>query len=119
RRSRESGAPLFMPVLPSLSALLSRLTEEEDLAIGTPVANRARREVEGLIGFFVSNVLLRCDLPLDPALSVLQGRVRQVALAAYAHQDLPFEKVVSALAPERDPSATPVFHGAVVAHNPR
>jgi len=106
-----------MTLLTGLAALLSRLTDEEDLAIGSPIANRTHREVEGLIGCFLNTLVLRCDLQGNPELRRLQARVRQSALDAYAHQDLPFEKVVSALSPERDSGRTPLFQVMFVLQN--
>ncbi|MEA2693436.1 MAG: hypothetical protein QOJ16_2823, partial [Acidobacteriota bacterium] len=109
RLSRAQGATLFMTLLAGLAALLSRWASAEDLAVGTPIANRTRREIEGLIGFFVNTLVVRCDLSGDPGFGQLLGRVRQTTLAAYSHQDLPFEKVVEVLAPERDAGRTPLF----------
>ncbi len=112
RFSRQAGATLFMTLATGLAALLSRLTGEEDLALGSPIANRTHPEIEGLIGFFVNTLVLRSDLRGDPEMRTLLGQIRQAALVAYAHQELPFEKVVSALAalaPERDPGRTPLF----------
>ncbi|MFL6195586.1 MAG: non-ribosomal peptide synthase/polyketide synthase [Thermoanaerobaculia bacterium] len=110
--SAAQGATLFMTLLAAFQALLHRHTGQEDLAVGTPVANRARPEVEGLIGFFVNTLVLRADLSGDPAFAGLLGRVRETALAAYAHQDLPFERLVEELAPGRDLSRTPLFQVA-------
>ncbi len=109
RLSRSAGGTLFMTLLAGFSALLARITGQEDLAVGTPIANRTRRESEGLIGFFVNTLVLRSDLSGDPEFRQLLSRVRRTTLAAYAHQDLPFEKVVEAVTAERDPGRTPVF----------
>jgi amino acid adenylation domain-containing protein len=106
--SRERGATLFMTLLAGFDALLYRLTGEPDLLVGTPVANRNRAETEPLIGFFVNTLALRADLADDPAFEELLARTRETALAAYAHQDLPFERLVEELSPERDLSRTPI-----------
>ncbi|MEA2693150.1 MAG: hypothetical protein QOJ16_2537, partial [Acidobacteriota bacterium] len=109
RLAREEGATLFMTLLAGLSALLARYAGQEDVAVGSAVANRTHRESEPLIGFFVNTLVLRADLAGDPGFRQALGRARQTALAAYAHQDLPFEKLVLALSPERDTSRTPLF----------
>jgi len=110
-----SGATPFMVWFAGFAALLSRLTGEADLAIGTAVANRTRVETEGLIGLFVNSLVVRADLTGDPSFSVLLGRVRASALWAFAHQDLPFEKLVEALAPVRALSHAPLFQAMLVA----
>jgi amino acid adenylation domain-containing protein len=107
--ARRSGATLFIVLLAGFDALLHRHSGQRDLAVGTPVAGRSRPEVEGLIGFFVNTLVLRADLGGDPAFGELVARVRETALAAYAHQDLPFEQLVEELAPERDLARTPLF----------
>ena len=103
------GATLFMTLLAAFGALLSRYSGQSDLVIGTPIANRTRSELEGLIGFFVNTLALRLDLSGDPSFTVLLERVRTVATEAYAHQDLPFEMLVARLAPERHLSQAPIF----------
>jgi amino acid adenylation domain-containing protein len=107
--SREHGATMFMTVFAVLAVLLSRYTGQEDVAAGTPVAGRNRAETEDLIGFFVNTLVLRADLSGNPDIPGLLGRVREMALGAYAHQDVPFEQLVDALAPVRDRSRTPLF----------
>ena len=98
-----------MTLLAAFGALLSRYSGQSDLVIGTPIANRTRSELEGLIGFFVNTLALRLDLSGDPSFTTLLERVRVVATGAYAHQDLPFEMLVAKLAPERHLSHTPLF----------
>ena len=85
--------------------------------VGTDVANRQRDEIEGLIGFFANQLVLSTDLSGDPLFRVLLGQVREVTLGAYAHQDLPFDKLVESLRPERDPSRTPLFQLKIVMQN--
>ena len=103
------GATLFMTLLAAFGALLSRYSGQSDLVIGTPIANRTRSELEGLIGFFVNTLALRLDLSGDPSFATLLERVRTVATEAYAHQDLPFEMLVARLSPERHLSQAPIF----------
>ncbi|HEV7783970.1 MAG TPA: condensation domain-containing protein, partial [Thermoanaerobaculia bacterium] len=107
----------FIVLLAVWEALLGRLTGQDDLAVGTPIANRNRSETAGLIGFFVNTLVLRGDLSGDPTFRELVGRLRAVALAAFAHQDLPFERLVEELRLERDPSRTPVFQSLLVLQN--
>ncbi|MCZ8226490.1 MAG: amino acid adenylation domain-containing protein, partial [Microcystis sp. LE19-84.1B] len=107
--TQEQGVTLFMTLLTAYAVLLYRYTEQEDILIGTPIANRNRREIEGLIGFFVNTLVLRIDLSGNPNFNQLLGRVREMAMDAYAHQDLPFEMLVEALQPERDLSHAPLF----------
>ncbi len=112
--ARREGATVFMALLAAFEALLHRLTGQDDLVVGTPIANRGRIELEGLIGLFVNTLAMRTDLgaagsPPGISFHELMGRVRQTALDAYAHQDLPFEKLVEELQPERDLSRSPIF----------
>jgi amino acid adenylation domain-containing protein len=111
------GATLFMTLLAAFQALLARYTGQEDILVGTPVANRQRPEIDGLIGFFVNTLVLRTDLSGDPRFRELLRRVREVALGAYAHQDLPFEQLVQAIQPARDVSRTPLFQVLFVLQN--
>ncbi|HEX5890495.1 MAG TPA: condensation domain-containing protein, partial [Pyrinomonadaceae bacterium] len=100
--SRREGATLFMTLLAAFKALLWRYTGQSDIVVGTPVANRNREELEGLIGFFVNTLALRTDVSGDATFLELLSRVRETALGAYAHQDLPFELLVEELQPARD-----------------
>ncbi|HVR98027.1 MAG TPA: condensation domain-containing protein, partial [Thermoanaerobaculia bacterium] len=106
--SQRSSATPFMTALAAFKALLARLTGQEDVVVGSPIANRNRAEIEGLIGFFVNTLVLRTDLSAAPSLRQAVGRVREGTLAAYAHQDLPFEAVVKELG-DRDLSRNPLF----------
>jgi amino acid adenylation domain-containing protein len=110
-RSRSAGGTLFMTLLAAFQELLRRYTGQESLLIGSPIANRRHAELEPLIGFFVNTLVLRADLHGDPTVRELLARVREGALAAYAHQDLPFEKLVEELRPERDAARSPLFQG--------
>jgi NRPS condensation-like uncharacterized protein/acyl carrier protein len=107
--SRREGATLFMTLLAAFKALLHYYTAQDDMVVGTNVANRTHIGTEGLIGFFVNQLVLRTDLSGNPTFRELLARVRRVALAAYAHQDLPFEKLVEELQPQRDMSRSLLF----------
>jgi amino acid adenylation domain-containing protein len=107
--SRRENVTLYMTLLAAFQTLLHRHTGQTDFGIGTPLANRNRAEVEGLIGFFLNTIVVRCDLSGDPTFRELLARVRETALGAYAHQELPFEKLVEELQPERDLSRNPLF----------
>jgi amino acid adenylation domain-containing protein len=107
--ARRRGATLFMVLLAAWKVLLQRLSGQDDVVVGAPIAGRRRREVEGLIGMFLNTLVLRTDLAGDPGFGELVERVRRTALEAYAHQDLPFEKLLDELRPERDLSRTPLF----------
>jgi amino acid adenylation domain-containing protein len=106
---RRRGATLFMLLLAVFKALLHRYTQQTDLVMGTPVANRARVEIESLIGFFVNTVVLRTEVDGLESFTDLLERVRDGALAAFSHQDLPFEHLVDVLQPQRDTSHQPIF----------
>jgi amino acid adenylation domain-containing protein/non-ribosomal peptide synthase protein (TIGR01720 family) len=114
---RRCGATPFMVLLAAFQVLLHRLTGQERLVVGTAVANRPQPEVEGIVGLFVNTLPLPADLRDDPALPALLARVRDVALGAFAHQQLPFEQLVEALQPERSLEQTPVVQAMVVLQN--
>ncbi|HTQ80450.1 MAG TPA: condensation domain-containing protein, partial [Thermoanaerobaculia bacterium] len=111
------GATLFMVLATAVFLLLSRLTGQRDLLLGSPIANRSRRELEGLIGFFVNTLALRGDLRRARTCRELLRQVREVSLGAYAHQDLPFEKLVDELQPDRDLSRSPLFQVVLALQN--
>ncbi len=106
---RREGATLFMTLLTGWQALLDRWAGQEDVVVGSPVAGRTRRETEGVVGFFVNLLALRADLSGDRTWAELVGRTREAALGAYAHQDLPFERLVETLGVERSLTHTPLF----------
>ncbi|MDZ8055343.1 MAG: non-ribosomal peptide synthetase [Aulosira sp. ZfuVER01] len=107
--SQQEGVTLFMTMLAAFQTLLYRYTHQEDITVGSPIANRNRSEIEELIGFFANSLVLRTDLSGNPTFKELLGRVRDVTLGAYSHQDLPFEKLVEELQPERNLSHNPLF----------
>ena len=115
--SRKENCTLFITLLAAFKVLLYRYTGQEDIVVGTPIANRNRSEIEGLIGFFVNTLVLRTDLSGNPKFRELLGRVRGTALGAYVHQDMPFERLVEELQPERDASRTPLFQLMFVLQN--
>jgi amino acid adenylation domain-containing protein len=107
--SRREGITLFMILLAAFNVLLYRYTGQTDIVVGSPIANRNRSELEGLIGFFVNTLVFRTNLAENPSFEELLRRIRKVALEAYAHQDLPFERLVEELHPERKLSHNPLF----------
>ncbi|HEU4594975.1 MAG TPA: amino acid adenylation domain-containing protein, partial [Pyrinomonadaceae bacterium] len=115
--SQREGCTLFMTLLAGWQALLSRYSNQEEVVVGTPIANRTRAEVENLIGFFVNTLALRGDLTGEPSFRELLGRVREVTLGAYAHQEVPFERLVEELQPERSLSHQPLFQSMFALQN--
>jgi amino acid adenylation domain-containing protein len=107
--SRQHGATLFMTLFATFNILLSRITGQEDIIVGSTIAGRNRAETEGLIGFFINALPLRTDLSGDPSFSTLLQRVREICLDAYSHQEMPFEKLVEELRPPRDSGHNPIF----------
>lgn len=110
--SNRSGTTLFMTLLTAFKVLLHRYTGETNIVVGSPVAGRNRADIEGLIGFFVNTLILHTDVSGNPTFRTLLNQVREVALGAYAHQDVPFEKLVDELSPTRDLSHMPLFQVA-------
>jgi alpha-ketoglutarate-dependent taurine dioxygenase/acyl carrier protein len=115
--SRREGVTLYMLMLAAFKALLSRYSGQDDIVVGTDIANRNRGEIEQLIGFFANQLVLRTDLSGNPTFRELLRRVREVTLGAYAHQDTPFEKLVEELHPERDLSRNPLFQVMFIFQN--
>lgn len=115
--SHQEGVTTFMSLLAAFQTLLYLYSGQTDILVGTPIANRNNADIEGLIGFFVNTLVMRTDLSDDPSFRKLLKRVREVALGAYSHQDLPFERIVEELQPERDPSRNPIFQVWFVLQN--
>ena len=107
--ARRSGATPYMVLLAAFQLLLSRWSGQADVVVGSPIAGRTERQTEGLIGFFVNTLVMRADISDDPSFEELLARVKETALGAYAHQDIPFEKLVEHLQPQRDLSRQPLF----------
>jgi amino acid adenylation domain-containing protein len=115
--AQQTGTTLFMTLLAAFAILLARYSGQRDLAIASPIANRNRHELEPLIGFFVNTLVLRTNLEDNPRFSELLAQVRQMTLDAYAHQDVPFDKLVEILQPERSLSHNPLFQVMFILQN--
>ncbi|MEQ8997824.1 MAG: amino acid adenylation domain-containing protein [Coleofasciculus sp. B1-GNL1-01] len=115
--SRQEGVTLFMVLLATFQTFLYRYTGQNDIPVGSPIANRNHSELKELIGFFVNTLVLRTNLGGNPSFRELLGRVRQVALGAYTHHDLPFEQLVETLRPQRDVSYNPLFQVSFTLQN--
>ncbi|SFX81224.1 amino acid adenylation domain-containing protein [Thermoactinomyces sp. DSM 45891] len=107
--SQQEGSTLFMTLMAAYQSFLSRYTGQDDILVGSPIANRNVKEIEGLIGFFANTLVYRADLSGNPTFQELLSQVRQKALQAYEYQDIPFEKVVEAVKPDRNTSHSPIF----------
>ncbi len=117
RLAREEGTTLFAVLLAAFDVLLHRYSGQDDLVVGSPIANRNREEIEGLVGVFVNTLALRVDLAGAPGFRELIGRVRKATADAYSHQDLPFEKLVAELRPARNRSHSPIFQVMLSLHD--
>ncbi|MFK8104081.1 MAG: amino acid adenylation domain-containing protein, partial [Saprospiraceae bacterium] len=113
----QEGATLFMVLLAGFKVLLHRYTQQVDLAVGTPTANRGKKELENLIGFFINSLVLRSDLSGNPSFIDLLAQVKQTALEAYSHQEVPFDHIVNLLSPSRDTSRSPLFQVMFILQN--
>src|SRR5262249_24325023 len=117
--NRREGVTMFMTLLAAFQIVLGRYAGQDDVVIGTDVANRNRLETERLIGFFINQLVLRTNLSGNPTFGEILRRTREITLAAYAYQDVPFEKLVEELAPGRDLSRAPLFQVKLVMQNVR
>jgi aspartate racemase len=117
--SQKEGVTLYMTLLTAFYILLHRYTQQEDILVGTPIANRTRPETEGLLGLFINTLVLRANLAGAPSFRALLQQVRQITLDAYSHQELPFEQLVETLAPDRAMSHNPVFQTFFALQNAR
>ena len=107
--SRQQSVTMFMTLFATFNILLSRISGQEDIVIGSTIAGRNHPETDGLIGFFINALPLRCDLSGDPSFATLLQRVRELCLDAYTNQDVPFDKIVEEIKPRREPGRNPIF----------
>ncbi|MEM1319018.1 MAG: amino acid adenylation domain-containing protein [Bacteroidota bacterium] len=117
RLAQQEGVTLFMLLLATLKVLLYRYSGQEDLCVGSPVANRMQKETEALVGFFVNTLALRSDLSGNPSFKTLLAQIKETTLDAYSHQEVPFEKIVEQMGIRRDRSRTPIFQVLFVLQN--
>ncbi|MBC9909503.1 non-ribosomal peptide synthase/polyketide synthase [Chitinophaga varians] len=115
--AKQEGATIFMTLLAAFQVLLYRYSGQDDICVGSPIAGRTRQELEGLIGFFINTLSLRSDMSANPSFTALLQQVKQTTLDAYAHQEVPFEKIVEVVAKDRDLSRNPIFQVALVLQN--
>ena len=115
--SQDEGTTLFMTLLAGFNVLLYRYSGQEDISVGSPIANRTQQEVEGLVGFFVNTLILRSELTSSLTFNKLLQQIKETTLEAYEHQDVPFEKIVEVVVKERDLSRTPLFQVMFVLQN--
>ncbi|MGC1781774.1 MAG: amino acid adenylation domain-containing protein [Acidobacteriaceae bacterium] len=115
--SHAQGATLFMILLAAFKVLLARYSDQDDIVVGSPSANRSRAELHSLVGFFVNNLVLRTDLGGNPSFTELLGRIREVTRRAYEHQDVPFDTLVQALRPQRSLDHSPLFQVMFILQN--
>ncbi len=115
--TKKNGATLFMLLLSAYKVLLYRYTQQTDISVGTPIANREQEEIAGLIGFFINTIVLRDHLNVEGNFTTLLQQVKQTCLSAYTHQDIPFEQIVDHLSVERDQSRSPLFQTMFVFQN--
>src|SRR5581483_293559 len=114
---RREGATLFMGLMAAFAALLSRYSGQEDIVIGSPIANRNHAELENVIGCFMNPLPMRFDVSGSPSFTTLLRRVRDTSLGVYAHQDVPFDLLVRTLQPKREPGTPPLFQVMLLLQN--
>src|SRR5690606_36219616 len=105
----QNGATLFMVMIGLYKVLLHKISGQSDISVGMPVANRSRKEIEVLVGFFLNTLVLRSNVEKEMSFESFLGNIKNATLDAYAHQDVPFEQVVNSVDPERDPGRNPLF----------